>query len=43
MSMGIGIPGDFRHDKIAGAHEAVIATCRSHGKWPGMAGFMSRS
>jgi 4-hydroxy-2-oxoheptanedioate aldolase len=34
----MGIPGDFDHDKIAGADEVVIAACRKHNKWPGMAG-----
>jgi 4-hydroxy-2-oxoheptanedioate aldolase len=38
MSMGIGIPGDFGHETIAGAYEAVLAACRKHGKWRGMAG-----
>jgi 4-hydroxy-2-oxoheptanedioate aldolase len=38
LAAEMGIPGDFGHQKIAGAYEAVIAACRKHNKWPGMAG-----
>jgi 2-keto-3-deoxy-L-rhamnonate aldolase RhmA len=38
LAAEMGIPGDFGHEKIAGAYETVIAACRKHNKWPGMAG-----
>jgi 4-hydroxy-2-oxoheptanedioate aldolase len=38
LAAEMGIPGDFGHDRIAGAYEVVIAACRKQNKWPGMAG-----
>jgi len=38
LAMELGIPGQFAHEKIAGAYEKVIAACRQHNKWPGMGG-----
>jgi len=38
LAAEMGIPGDFGHQRIAGAYETVIAACRKHNKWPGMAG-----
>ena len=38
LAAEMGIPGDFGHQRIAGAYETVIAACRTHNKWPGMAG-----
>lgn len=34
----MGIPGQFSDAKVVAAYEAVIAACRSHGKYPGMGG-----
>ncbi len=34
----MGIPGDFGNDRVAGAYRAMIAACKKHGKFPGMAG-----
>ncbi|MBV9859891.1 MAG: aldolase [Alphaproteobacteria bacterium] len=41
LAAEMGIPGQFGHDRIAGAYEAVIAACRKQNKWPGMAGVYS--
>jgi len=38
LAAEMGIPGDFGHERIAGAYETVIAACRKQNKWPGMAG-----
>jgi 2-keto-3-deoxy-L-rhamnonate aldolase RhmA len=38
LAAEMGIPGEFGHERIVGAYEAVIAACRKHGKWPGMGG-----
>src|SRR3954466_13315003 len=34
----MGIPGDFGSDRLAEAYRTMIAACRKHGKFPGMAG-----
>jgi 4-hydroxy-2-oxoheptanedioate aldolase len=34
----MGIHGAFGNDRVAEAYRAMIAACRSHGKFPGMAG-----
>jgi 2-keto-3-deoxy-L-rhamnonate aldolase RhmA len=34
----IGIHGDFGNEKVAEAYKAMIAACRQHNKFPGMAG-----
>jgi len=34
----MGITGDLGNARIAAAYETVIAACRKHGKFPGMAG-----
>ena len=34
----MGIPGEFRHERMADAYRRMIEACRKHGKWPGMAG-----
>jgi 2-keto-3-deoxy-L-rhamnonate aldolase RhmA len=34
----MGIHGDFGNDRVAEAYGAMIAACRRHGKFPGMAG-----
>jgi 4-hydroxy-2-oxoheptanedioate aldolase len=34
----MGIPGDFGHDRVAEAYRAMIAACKQHNKFPGMAG-----
>ena len=34
----MGIPGDFGNDRVAEAYRAMIAACKKHGKFPGMAG-----
>lgn len=33
-----GIPGQFGHDQIRSAVDAVVAACRRHGKFPGVGG-----
>jgi 2-keto-3-deoxy-L-rhamnonate aldolase RhmA len=38
LSIALGIPGQFQHEKIVAAYDAVIAACRRHGKFPGMGG-----
>jgi 2-keto-3-deoxy-L-rhamnonate aldolase RhmA len=38
LCIEIGIAGDLGHAKIADAYRSVVAACRRHGKWPGMAG-----
>src|SRR3954451_17986010 len=39
----MGIPGDFGHDRLADAYRAMIAACRKHGKFPGMAGIYNEA
>src|ERR1700723_2429074 len=34
----MGIHGDFGNERVAEAYRAMIAACRKHGKFPGMAG-----
>ena len=34
----LGVPGAFESPAVAAAYGAVIAACKRHGKWPGMAG-----
>src|SRR4051812_47794353 len=34
----MGIPGDFGSGRLAEAYRTMIAACRKHGKFPGMAG-----
>jgi 2-keto-3-deoxy-L-rhamnonate aldolase RhmA len=34
----LGLPGQFGHDSIVRAYEAVVAACRRHGKHAGMSG-----
>ena len=38
LAMEMELPGALGHDEIARAYERVIASCRRHGKWPGMGG-----
>lgn len=38
LCMEMGIPGEYGHDRIAEAYDAMIAACREAGKWPGSAG-----
>ena len=35
------IPGDFGNDRVAEAYRAMIAACKKHDKFPGMAGIYS--
>src|ERR1051325_1237141 len=37
----MGIPGDFGNDRVADAYRAMIAACKKHNKFPGMAGIYS--
>jgi len=39
----MGIPGDFGSDRLAEAYRAMIAACRKHGKFPGMAGIYNEA
>jgi 2-keto-3-deoxy-L-rhamnonate aldolase RhmA len=34
----MGIHGDFGNERVAEAYRVMIAACRKHGKFPGMAG-----
>jgi len=34
----MGIPGDFGNERVTEAYSTMIAACRKHGKFPGMAG-----
>ena len=34
----MGIHGDFGNEKVAAAYQAMIAACKQHDKFPGMAG-----
>jgi 2-keto-3-deoxy-L-rhamnonate aldolase RhmA len=38
LSIEMGIPGQFWHERIVEAYRAVIAACRAHKKQPGMGG-----
>ena len=39
----MGIPGDFGNERLAEAYGSMIAACRKHGKFPGMAGIYNES
>jgi 4-hydroxy-2-oxoheptanedioate aldolase len=39
----MGIHGDFGHDRVADAYANMIAACRKHGKFPGMAGIYNEA
>ncbi len=39
----MGIPGDFGNDRLADAYGKMIAACRKHGKFPGMAGIYNEA
>ena len=39
----MGIHGDFGNDKVADAYRAMIAACKQHGKFPGMAGIYNET
>jgi 2-keto-3-deoxy-L-rhamnonate aldolase RhmA len=39
----MGIPGDFGHDRVAEAYRTMIAACRDHNKFPGMAGIYNEA
>ena len=39
----MGIPGDFANDRVADAYGKMIAACRAHGKFPGMAGIYNEA
>lgn len=43
LSSELGIAGQWAHERIAAAYEKVIAACKTHGKWPGMAGIYDES
>lgn len=38
LCIEMGVPGDLGHAKIVDAYACMIAACRQHLKWPGMAG-----
>jgi 4-hydroxy-2-oxoheptanedioate aldolase len=38
LCIEMGVPGDLGHAKITDAYGRMIAACRKHEKWPGMAG-----
>ncbi len=38
LCIELGVPGDLGHAKVADAYARMIAACRKHAKWPGMAG-----
>ena len=39
----MGIHGDFGHDRVADAYAKMIAACRKHAKFPGMAGIYNEA
>jgi 4-hydroxy-2-oxoheptanedioate aldolase len=39
----MGIPGDFGHERVADAYARMIAACKKHGKFPGMAGIYNEA
>src|SRR6202048_234251 len=39
----MGIHGDFGNERVAEAYRAMIAACRKHGKFPGMAGIYNEA
>jgi 2-keto-3-deoxy-L-rhamnonate aldolase RhmA len=39
----LGIHGDFGNDKVAEAYKAMIAACKQHNKFPGMAGIYNEA
>lgn len=39
----MGIHGDFGNDRVADAYAKMIAACRKHGKFPGMAGIYNEA
>src|SRR5580658_2710825 len=39
----MGIPGDFGNERVAEAYRVMIAACRKHGKFPGMAGIYNEA
>lgn len=39
----MGIHGDFGNDRVADAYATMIAACRKHGKFPGMAGIYNEA
>ena len=39
----MGIHGDFGHERVADAYAKMIAACRKHGKFPGMAGIYNEA
>jgi 2-keto-3-deoxy-L-rhamnonate aldolase RhmA len=39
----MGIHGDFGNDKVVEAYKAMIAACKQHGKFPGMAGIYNEA
>jgi len=39
----MGIPGDFGNERVAQAYRTMIAACRRHGKFPGMAGIYNET
>jgi 4-hydroxy-2-oxoheptanedioate aldolase len=42
LAAEMGIPGEFEHERIVDAYARVIASCRKHGKWPGMGGIYNQ-
>jgi 2-keto-3-deoxy-L-rhamnonate aldolase RhmA len=39
----MGIPGDFGNERLADAYAKMIAACRKHNKFPGMAGIYNEA
>ena len=39
----MGIHGDFGNERVAEAYRAMIAACRKHDKFPGMAGIYNEA
>ncbi len=38
LSMEMGIPGQYGHQRMIAAYETMVAACKRHNKWPGMGG-----
>ncbi|QJP17360.1 aldolase [Starkeya sp. ORNL1] len=38
LSTELGVPGDYRHERMRAAYEEVAAAAKAHGKWMGVGG-----
>ncbi len=38
LTLEMGIPGEYGHERVKDAYRRMIEACRKHKKWPGMGG-----